>query len=99
VNLSRLADYPFDMVHLACEKCTRKGQYLKSSLIRRFRPDQDIVDLRLILAADCPKVIANRATDLCGASTIPTVSAVARQTAAPPSCSVGYQTDKLPLPP
>jgi len=66
VNLSRLADYPFDMVHLACEKCTRKGQYLKSSLMRRFRPDQDIVDLRLILAADCPKVIANRATDLCG---------------------------------
>jgi hypothetical protein len=64
---SRLADYPFDMVRLACEKCTRKGQYLKSSLMRRFGPDQDIVDLRLILAADCPKVIANRATHLCSA--------------------------------
>jgi hypothetical protein len=66
VTSSRLADYPFDMVRLACEKCTRKGQYLKSSLMRRFGPDQNILDLLQILAADCPKVIANRATDLCG---------------------------------
>jgi hypothetical protein len=29
-------------------------------------PDQNIVELRLILAADCPKVIANKITDLCG---------------------------------
>jgi hypothetical protein len=63
---SRLADYPFDLVRLACEKCPRKGQYLKSSLMRRFGPDQNMVELRLILAADCPKVIANKTTDLCG---------------------------------
>jgi hypothetical protein len=64
---SRLADYPFDMVRLACEKCPRKGQYLKSSLIRRFGADQNIVELRLILAADCPKVVAGKTADLCGA--------------------------------
>ena len=55
---SRLADYPFDMVRLACEKCTRKGQYLKSSLMRRFGPDQDIVDLRMELDASCPRFAA-----------------------------------------
>ena len=54
------------MVRLACEKCPRKGQYLKSSLIRYFGPDQNMVDLRLVLAADCPKAIANKITDLCG---------------------------------
>jgi hypothetical protein len=63
----RLADYPFDMVRLACEKCPRKGQYLKSSLMHRFGRDQNMVDLRLILAADCPKVVANKFGDLCGA--------------------------------
>ena len=61
-----LADYPFDMVRLVCEKCPRKGQYLKSSLMQRFGPDQNMVDLRLILAADCPKVVANKFGDLCG---------------------------------
>ena len=66
---SRLADYPFDMIRLACEKRPRKGQYLKSSLMRRFGPDQNMVALRLILAADCPKVIANKTADLCGGST------------------------------
>jgi hypothetical protein len=63
----RLADYPFDMVRLACDKCPRKGQYLKSSLMHRFGRDQNMVDLRLILAADCPKVVANKFGDLCGA--------------------------------
>ena len=63
----RLADYLFDMVRLACDKCPRKGQYLKSSLMHRFGRDQNMVDLRLILAADCPKVVANKFGDLCGA--------------------------------
>jgi hypothetical protein len=63
---SRLADYPFDMVRLACQKCPCKGQYLKSSLMRRFGADQTMVDLRKILAGDCPKVVADKFTDLCG---------------------------------
>ena len=62
----RLADYPFDMVRLACDKCQRKGQHLKSSLMHRFGRDQNMVDLRLLLATDCPKVVANKITDLCG---------------------------------
>ena len=39
----------------------RKGQYLTSSLMRRFRPDQNMVGLLLILAADCPKIVASNA--------------------------------------
>ena len=64
--MSRLADYPFDMVRLACVKCPRTGQYRKATLIERYGPDQNMVDLRLILAADCPKAVANKLADFCG---------------------------------
>jgi hypothetical protein len=53
-------------VRLACEKCERRGQHRKAVLLERFGPDQNMVALRLILAADYPKVIANRVMDLCG---------------------------------
>jgi hypothetical protein len=43
-----------------------QGSYRKATLIERYGPDVNIVDLRLMLAADCPKVIANRSTDHCG---------------------------------
>jgi hypothetical protein len=64
--MSRLADFPFETVRLACRKCPRKGQYRKATLLDRYGADQNTVELRLILAADCPKVIANKITDLCG---------------------------------
>ena len=57
---------PLDMVRLACRKCPRRGQYRKATLLERYGPNQNTVELRSILVADCPKVIANRATDLCG---------------------------------
>ena len=61
-----LGEYSFDPVRLACTKCERRGQYRKATLLEGFGPDQNMVALRLILAADCPKVIANRVMDLCG---------------------------------
>jgi len=54
------------MVRLACTKCERRGQYRKTTLIERHGPDANMVELRLILAADRPKVAANRMMDLCG---------------------------------
>jgi hypothetical protein len=54
------------MVRLACTKCERRGQYRKATLIARYGADMNMVELRLILAADCPKVAANRMMDLCG---------------------------------
>jgi hypothetical protein len=61
-----LAERPTDMVRLACTKCERRGQYRKATLIERYGADANMVELRLILAADCPKVAANRMMDLCG---------------------------------
>ena len=59
-----LAEHPGDRVRLACTKCERRGQYRKATLIERFGADMNMVELRLILAADCPKVAANRMMDL-----------------------------------
>jgi len=44
------------VVRLAWTKCERRGQYRKATLIERFGPDQNMVDLRLILAEGCPKI-------------------------------------------
>jgi hypothetical protein len=44
----------------------RRGQYRKTTLIERYGPDQNIVDLRMILATDCPRVIADKPSDRCG---------------------------------
>jgi hypothetical protein len=35
-------------------------------LIERYDPDEDITNLRLKVAADCPRRIENRMLDLCG---------------------------------
>ena len=61
-----LAEHSFEMVRLACTKCPRARQYRKAMLIEHFGPDQNMVDLRLILAEGCPKIAANRIMDLCG---------------------------------
>ena len=44
-------------------------QYRKATLIERYGPDANMVDLRLTLAAGCPKIAANQIMGL-GASTI-----------------------------
>ena len=62
----RLREHPGNMVRLACTKCERSGQYRKAALIERFGPDQNMVNLRLELAAGCPKIVANKFMDLCG---------------------------------
>jgi hypothetical protein len=41
-------------------------QYRKATLIARYGAGANIVDLRLILAADCPKVVASKSADQCG---------------------------------
>jgi hypothetical protein len=43
------------MVRLACTKCDRRGQYRKSTLIERYGPDQNMVDLRLELGRRLPE--------------------------------------------
>jgi hypothetical protein len=48
-----LAEHSSDMVRLACTKCERRGQYRKATLIERYGPDKNLIDLRLELAAGC----------------------------------------------
>ena len=61
-----LREHPGDMIRLACTKCERRGQYRKATLLERYGPEQNMVDLRLVLAADCPKVAGRKIMDLCG---------------------------------
>jgi hypothetical protein len=41
-------------------------QYRKATLIEGYGADANMVDLRLVLAAGCPKIAANQIMDLCG---------------------------------
>jgi hypothetical protein len=50
-----LAEHPTDTVRLACTKCERRRQYRKSTLIERYGPDKNMVDLQLELAAGLPE--------------------------------------------
>jgi hypothetical protein len=45
-----LAEYPLDVVRLACEACGREGQYNKSTLIERFGKNIRLPDLRHAIA-------------------------------------------------
>jgi hypothetical protein len=58
-----LADYPGDIVRLACTRCDRRGQYRLAGLIERYGADVRLPDLRTILA-DCPR--QNKFGDPCG---------------------------------
>jgi hypothetical protein len=58
-----LAEHPTDMVRLACAKCERRGQYRKATLIERYGPDANMVDLRLVLASGCAKIAAGKDVD------------------------------------
>jgi hypothetical protein len=42
----QLRDYPSEIVRLSCEKCGRRGQYRKQTLIERYGADMRLPDLR-----------------------------------------------------
>jgi hypothetical protein len=63
----RLADYPFPIVRVTCEKCGRAGQYRRATLIARFGLNIPLPDLRFEIASDCPRAAEPRlGTDACG---------------------------------
>ena len=45
--------YPFPMIRLVCDKCGRKGQYRRQTLIDRFGPDTGMPEV-LGELAQCP---------------------------------------------
>jgi len=59
-----LAEFPLDMVELACDECGRRGRLLKAKLIEAYGPDVALPDLRMLIAR-CDR--SGSMTDACGA--------------------------------
>ena len=51
-----------DMLHVACDKCGRKGRYAVVPLIEKRERDAKVLDLLAEIAADCPKKQAGNMT-------------------------------------
>jgi hypothetical protein len=49
-----LAEWPYRMVRLACDYCSRRGQYRKETLIARFGGEVLMPDVRHMIA-ECPR--------------------------------------------
>jgi hypothetical protein len=45
-----LAEYPADLVRLACTRCARRGRYRKDTLIARHGGETALPDLRQVIA-------------------------------------------------
>ena len=58
-----------EVLHVACRKCDRRGQYPVARLIERYGSDAKLVDWKDQITADCPKRANTRVlvTDQCGA--------------------------------
>jgi hypothetical protein len=61
-----LANYPGDVVELACSKCERRGHYRKVSLVAIHGATIGLPDLRVRIAADCPRMRDPIGNDPCG---------------------------------
>ncbi len=48
-----LAEYPFNWIELACEKCGWHGKLRKARLMEQYGPDIQVADLREKLAEPC----------------------------------------------
>jgi hypothetical protein len=61
---SRLSEYPFDWVELACRRCQRRGRLRKAGLIEMYGSDVLLAELRLRLATGCGRL--GSVNDPCG---------------------------------
>jgi hypothetical protein len=55
-----------DTVIVSCNRCDRRGRQRIARLLTEHGPDLPGPELRRILAADCPKMIASEMHDVCG---------------------------------
>lgn len=55
------------MLEVACNRCQRHGQLSAGRLVAEHGAALPISELRRILAADCPRMIAGHVDDVCGA--------------------------------
>ena len=59
-----LAQFPLEMVELACEKCGRRGRLQKAKLVEAYGPEIALPDLRTLIAR-CDR--AGSMSNPCGA--------------------------------
>jgi len=50
-----LADYPTELVYVACRRCPLLGQYRRTALIARYGEKAPLLEVLAQLARDCPK--------------------------------------------
>jgi hypothetical protein len=55
------------VLRLECPKCGRSGRYRLPKLLDEFGGDHSLIDWREKMIADCPRRVAGRMTDQCGA--------------------------------
>jgi hypothetical protein len=54
------------VLEVSCNRCDRRGRLHTDRLIAEHGPDMPIPELRRLIAADCPRMIAGRMHDVCG---------------------------------
>jgi hypothetical protein len=62
-----LAEFPLDMVEMACDKCGRRGRLSKARLLEEYGADLALPGLRTMIAR-CDR--AGRMSDPCGAYSV-----------------------------
>jgi hypothetical protein len=65
-TLAFLAERFPHMIPVACNRCERRGRLSTARLLAEHGPDFPIPELRHIVAADCPRMIAGLMHDPCG---------------------------------
>jgi hypothetical protein len=55
-----------DAIVVSCNRCDRRGRLRTARLLTEHGTDLPGPELRRILAADCPRVIAGEMHDVCG---------------------------------
>ena len=66
INLGQMAEKLPETVTISCNRCDRRGLLRTPRLMAEYGPDMPVPDLRKILAADCPRMIAGAMHDPCG---------------------------------
>jgi hypothetical protein len=54
------------LLEVACNRCDRRGRLRTSRLLAEHGPDMPMPALLRIIAADCPRLTAERIFDICG---------------------------------
>lgn len=54
------------VLEVACNRCDRRGRLRIARLLAEHGPAMPMPELRRIIAADCPRMIAGHIHDVCG---------------------------------